>query len=80
MYLLVGLDVELDYLFVGYDEVELDENGEINVFELIEDELILVILIVFIYNEILCSYLLEFVSFGKLVVKDDKLNLFDILK
>ena len=76
----VGLDAESDHLPEGYDEVELDENGEINVFELIEDELILAIPIVPTHNEASCSYSSEPTSFGKLSAKDDKPNPFDILK
>jgi uncharacterized protein len=76
----IGLDAESDHLPEGYDEVELDENGEINVFELIEDELILAIPIVPTHNEASCSYSSEPTSFGKLAAKDDKPNPFDILK
>lgn len=76
----IGLDAESDDLPEGYDEVALDENGEINVFELIEDELILAVPLVPTHNEASCNYSAEPASFGVLKAEDDKPNPFDILK
>ena len=76
----VGLDAESDDLPESYDEVTLDENGEIDVFELIEDELILAVPLVPTHNEASCSYTAEPASFGVLKAEDDKPNPFDILK
>ena len=80
MYSPVGLDAESDDLPEVYDEVALDENGEINVFELIEDELILAVPLVPTHNEASCNYSSKPVSFGVLKAEDDKPNPFDILK
>ena len=80
MYSPVGLDAESDDLPEVYDEVALDENGEINVFELIEDELILAVPLVPTHNEASCNYSSKPASFGVLKAEDDKPNPFDILK
>ena len=76
----VGEDTELDIFPEDYDEVALDENGEVNVFDLIEDELILAIPLVATHNEASCSYSAKPASFGVLKAEDDKPNPFDILK
>ena len=76
----VGEDTELDIFPEDYDEVALDENGEVNVFDLIEDELILAVPLVATHNEASCSYSAKPASFGVLKAEDDKPNPFDILK
>jgi len=76
----VGEDTDLDIFPEDYDEVALDENGEINVFDLIEDELILAVPLVPTHNEASCSYSAKPASFGVLKAEDDKPNPFDILK
>ncbi|WP_392343780.1 23S rRNA accumulation protein YceD [Pseudoalteromonas prydzensis] len=76
----VAEDTELDNFPEDYDEVAVDENGEINVFDLIEDELILAVPLVATHNEASCSYSAKPASFGVLKAKEDKPNPFDILK
>ncbi|MDK1289952.1 23S rRNA accumulation protein YceD [Pseudoalteromonas umbrosa] len=76
----VGLGAESDDLPESYDVVELDEEGEINLRQLIEDELILAIPIVPMHDEASCSFSNKPVSFGEIEAEDSKPNPFEILK
>jgi uncharacterized protein len=76
----VKADYESDELPDNYDMIELDEDGEINLRELIEDELILAIPIVPTHNEVNCSYSEKPASFGEIEAEESKPNPFDILK
>ncbi|TLX46614.1 23S rRNA accumulation protein YceD [Pseudoalteromonas phenolica] len=71
---------ESDHLPDCYDVVELDEEGEINLRQLIEDELILAIPIVPTHDEASCAYSEEPASFGGVVATESKPNPFEILK
>ncbi len=72
---------ELDELPDYYDVVEVDEHGEVNVRQLIEDELILAIPIVPMHDEDACRYSEAPTQFGELKPEEtDKPNPFDILK
>ncbi|MFC3031184.1 23S rRNA accumulation protein YceD [Pseudoalteromonas fenneropenaei] len=76
----VGLGAESDDLPDSYDVVELDEHGEINLRQIIEDELILSIPIVPMHEEATCSYSAEPHSFGEIEAEESKPNPFEILK
>jgi uncharacterized protein len=76
----VGLGSESDDLPECYDVVELDEEGEINLRQLIEDELILALPIVPMHNEASCAYSEEPASFGEIDTQENKPNPFEILK
>ncbi|SFD17440.1 23S rRNA accumulation protein YceD [Pseudoalteromonas denitrificans] len=89
----LGLDLELSFAYspikMGaesedlperYDPVELDEDGEINIYSLLEDELILMVPIVPTHDEASCHYSEEALSFGEIDEQDEKPNPFDILK
>ncbi|MEI5638438.1 MULTISPECIES: 23S rRNA accumulation protein YceD [unclassified Pseudoalteromonas] len=76
----VGLGAESESLPERYDELELDEEGEVNLRQLIEDELILAIPIVPMHDEAQCSYSDEPKSFGEIAAEDSKPNPFEILK
>ncbi|WP_042143952.1 MULTISPECIES: 23S rRNA accumulation protein YceD [unclassified Pseudoalteromonas] len=89
----LGLDLEMSFAYspikMGaesedlperYEPVELDEDGEIDIYSLLEDELILMIPIVPKHDETSCHYSEEAQSFGEIDEEDDKPNPFDILK
>ncbi|WP_105200473.1 23S rRNA accumulation protein YceD [Pseudoalteromonas sp. T1lg10] len=76
----VGMGAESDHLPDYYDLVELDENGEVNIRQLVEDELILAIPIVPMHDEASCRYSEQQKSFGKIDEEDEKPNPFEILK
>lgn len=89
----LGLDLELDFAYspVGigkssehlpkrYEVVEMDEEGEINLHQLVEDELMLAIPIVPMHEESHCRYSEKPLSFGEIEAEDDKPNPFEILK
>ncbi|MCG7533639.1 23S rRNA accumulation protein YceD [Pseudoalteromonas sp. OOF1S-7] len=89
----LGLDLEQDFAYspVGfgaeseelpecYDVVELDEEGEINLRQIVEDELILAIPIVPKHTEASCSFSDKPVSFGDIEEQESKPNPFEILK
>ncbi|QTH71803.1 23S rRNA accumulation protein YceD [Pseudoalteromonas xiamenensis] len=76
----VGLGAESDDLPESYDVVELDEHGEINLRQLIEDELILSIPIVPMHDEASCSFSDKPTRFGEIDEEDSKPNPFEILK
>ena len=76
----LGKDAESDHLPDNIDIVELDENGEVNLRQLVEDELILAIPIVPMHDEASCQYSDEAKSFGEIEAEDEKPNPFDILK
>lgn len=67
----------------AYDEIELNEFGEINLIELVEDELILALPIVAMHDPEACSVKAEDMTFGKLApeaTEEKKSNPFDVLK
>jgi uncharacterized protein len=76
----VGLGAESDNLPESYDVVELDEHGEINLRQLVEDELILCIPIVPMHDEASCSFSDKPQSFGEIEAEESKPNPFEILK
>ena len=89
----LGLDLELDFAYspigIGkssehlpscYDVVEMDEEGEINLHQLVEDELMLAIPIVPMHEESHCRFSEKPLSFGEIKAEDDKPNPFEILK
>ncbi len=76
----VGINAESDHLPEYYDVVELDENGEINLRQLIEDELILAVPLVPMHDVASCRFSEKPASFGEIESVDDKPNPFDILK
>ena len=89
----LGLDLELefDYSPVGigkssehlpsfYDVVEMDEEGNINLHQLVEDELMLAIPIIPMHEESHCKFSEKPQSFGEIKAEDDKPNPFEILK
>ncbi|AXT32626.1 23S rRNA accumulation protein YceD [Pseudoalteromonas tunicata] len=89
----IGLDLELDLAYAAvaagkssdhlpdyYEVVELNEEGEVNLHQLIEDELILAIPLVPMHEESLCRYSPEPISFGEIDEVEDKPNPFEILK
>ena len=89
----IGLDLEIDLAYAAiaagkssdhlpdyYEVVELNEEGEVDLHQLIEDELILAIPIVPMHEESNCRYSEEPLSFGEIDEQDDKPNPFEILK
>ncbi|TQF71449.1 23S rRNA accumulation protein YceD [Pseudoalteromonas luteoviolacea] len=76
----VGLGAESEDLPESYDVVELDEEGEINLRQIIEDELILAIPIVPMHDEASCSFSDKPASFGEIEAEETKPNPFEILK
>lgn len=76
----IGLDESSEHLPQRYEAAELDEDGEINLHQLVEDELILAIPIVPMHEEASCKYSDKPLSFGEIEAIDDKPNPFDILK
>ncbi|MCG9758608.1 MULTISPECIES: 23S rRNA accumulation protein YceD [Pseudoalteromonas] len=76
----VGLGAESDDLPERYDVLELDDEGEVNLRQIVEDELLLAIPIVPTHDEALCSYSDKPKSFGEIEAEDSKPNPFEILK
>lgn len=76
----VGMDAQSEHLPEDYDVIELDENGEVNLRQLIEDELILAIPIVPLHDEAACQFIEQPKSFGKVAEESEKPNPFEILK
>ena len=89
----LGLDLELEFAYspVGigkssedlpscYDVVEMDDEGNVNLHQLVEDELMLSIPIIPMHEESHCRFSEKPLSFGEIKAEDDKPNPFEILK
>lgn len=63
-----------------YEPVEVDDHGEINLFQTLEDELILSLPIVALHAEEDCSQKQDEMSFGKIEPADERPNPFAVLK
>ena len=67
----------------AYDEIELNDEGEINLIQLVEDELMLALPIVAMHEPEDCSITEDDMTFGELApeaMDEEKSNPFDILK
>jgi len=67
----------------AYDEIELNEYGEISLFQLVEDELMLALPIVAMHEPDECSVKEDDMSYGELApeaAEEKKSNPFDVLK
>ncbi|KKD01279.1 MULTISPECIES: 23S rRNA accumulation protein YceD [Photobacterium] len=71
---------EADEFPEAYEPAEVDENGEINLLQLIEDELILELPQVPMHDEADCSVSASGMSFGEIPVADERPNPFAVLK
>jgi uncharacterized protein len=63
-----------------YEPVEVDDHGEINLFQTLEDELILSLPIVALHAEEDCKQKRDKMSFGKIEPADERPNPFAVLK
>ncbi|MEP0354909.1 23S rRNA accumulation protein YceD [Paraglaciecola sp.] len=63
-----------------YEPVEVDDHGEINLFQCLEDELILSLPIVALHAEEDCKQKRDKMSFGKIEPADERPNPFAVLK
>ena len=63
-----------------YEPVEVDDQGEINLFQTLEDELILSLPIVALHAEKDCKQKRDKMSFGKIEPADERPNPFAVLK
>ncbi len=63
-----------------YEPVEVDDHGEINLFQTLEDELILSLPIVALHAEKDCKQKRDKMSFGKIEPADERPNPFAVLK
>ncbi|MEP1446954.1 MAG: 23S rRNA accumulation protein YceD [Paraglaciecola sp.] len=63
-----------------YEPVEVDDQGEINLFQILEDELILSLPIVALHAEEDCKQKRDKMSFGKIEPADERPNPFAVLK
>jgi uncharacterized protein len=63
-----------------YEPVEVDDQGEINLFQTLEDELILSLPIVALHAEEDCKQKRDKMSFGKIEPADERPNPFAVLK
>lgn len=63
-----------------YEPVEVDDQGEINLFQTLEDELILSLPIVALHAEEDCKQKRDNMSFGKIEPADERPNPFAVLK
>lgn len=75
----VKKEEDVEYLPSNYDAVELDENGEVNLRDLVEDELILVVPLIPKHKLEECSADAD-TTWGKLPEVVEKPNPFDLLK
>ncbi|MDU0355314.1 23S rRNA accumulation protein YceD [Paraglaciecola aquimarina] len=71
---------ESDELPEVYEPVEVDDHGEINLFQVLEDELILSLPIVALHAEEDCGQKRDKMSFGKIEPADERPNPFAVLK
>lgn len=76
----VGIGKSSDHLPSFYDVVEMDEEGNINLHQLVEDELMLALPIIPMHEESDCRFSEKPLSFGEIKAEDDKPNPFEILK
>jgi uncharacterized protein len=63
-----------------YEPVEVDDQGEISLFQTLEDELILSLPIVALHAEKDCKQKRDKMSFGKIEPADERPNPFAVLK
>ncbi|MBT0586440.1 23S rRNA accumulation protein YceD [Alteromonas oceanisediminis] len=73
-------DAELDELPEVYEPVEVNEYGEIDLFQLLEDELILALPIVPLHAEEQCPVKQNDLSFGQIAEEETRKNPFAVLK
>ncbi|MBC3767852.1 23S rRNA accumulation protein YceD [Neptunicella marina] len=71
---------DLDELPDVYEPVEVDDHGEIDLLQLIEDELILSLPIVALHDEQDCNITEDEMSYGKIEPADERPNPFAVLK
>ena len=71
---------QVDEIPEAYEPVEVNEYGEIDLFQLLEDELILSLPIVPLHAEELCGVKQEDMSFGQIAEADTRENPFAVLK
>nr|WP_136252287.1 23S rRNA accumulation protein YceD [Ningiella ruwaisensis] len=71
---------QTDLLPDAYEPVEVNDHGEINLFELIEDEAILSLPIVALHAEEDCAVKAKDMSFGKIEPEPERENPFAVLK
>ncbi|MFC4699269.1 23S rRNA accumulation protein YceD [Glaciecola siphonariae] len=64
----------------AYEPVEVDDHGEVNLFQLLEDEVILSLPIVALHAEEDCSVGKDDMSFGKIEPEPERENPFAVLK
>lgn len=69
-----------DELPEAYEPAQVDENGEINLVELIEDEMILELPQVAMHDDANCNVGSANISFGEIPVADERPNPFAVLK
>lgn len=86
-----GLEVEFCYSPLGrraqakdfpeaYEPVDVDENGEIDLYQLIEDELILALPQVAMHDEADCNVAAQDLVFGEIPLADERPNPFAVLE
>jgi uncharacterized protein len=71
---------QIDLLPDAYEPVQVDDHGEVNLFELLEDELILSLPIVPLHSQDECSVKAENMQFGKIEPEPVRKNPFAVLK
>lgn len=71
---------EIEELPEIYDPLEVDDHGEIDILQIVEDELILALPIVAFHAEEDCSVTQEELSFGNVGPENEKPNPFAVLK
>ena len=73
-------DAEIEELPETYDPIEVNDQGEINILQVVEDELILQLPIVAFHAEEECGMSQNELSFGDVGTDDEKPNPFAVLK
>lgn len=74
-----GMD-DTDEIPEAYEPIEVNEYGEIDLFQLLEDELILALPIVPLHAEELCTVKEDDMTFGQIAEEDTRENPFAVLK
>jgi uncharacterized protein len=64
----------------AYEPVEVDDHGEVDLFQLLEDEVILSLPIVALHADEDCAVKAEHMSFGKIESEHERENPFAVLK
>lgn len=71
---------QIDALPDAYEPVEVDDHGEVDLFQVLEDELILSLPIVALHADEDCSVKADEMSFGKIEPEPERENPFAVLK